>query len=197
MHICLSFSTRKSSMQRFPTFIFHFIFIGWKPNAFLFTLAGSWRLWLSPLHFLSLLHLQEWSKPWSFLYAFLCWEFLLNNIVDITALGIYCQNLIIWCLCHIITYSFQSLLKIGSYCACNHIFITCLWHLSLSVNMSWSGMEHNSQSFIAPSLTFTQFILLSSFFLCCIWFSVWWLSVWIVKLICFPNISVGFASHLC
>lgn len=61
----------------------------------------------------------------------------------ITALGIYCQILIIWCLCHIITYSFQSLLIIGSYCACNHIFITCLWHLSLAAKhlLKWHGAQ--------------------------------------------------------
>lgn len=42
-----SLSTRKSSTQSFPAFIFYFVFVGWKPNSFLFNLAGCWRLWLS------------------------------------------------------------------------------------------------------------------------------------------------------
>jgi len=128
--------------------------------------------------------------------VFLCWELLSNNTADITVLGTYCQNFIIWCLCQIITYSFQSLLIIGSYCAFNHISITCLWHLSLSakhlLKMSWtlySGIHCPISNLYTSLPWFSAFfsaVLDSQFddLLCKLWDSF-----------VFLKISMGFASH--
>lgn len=142
MHICLSFSTRKSSMQSFPTSFFTSSLLAENqmPSCLLWQAVEGYD-WAPPFSFFVTFTVV--IKPWSCLYVFLFCEFLWNHIVDITALGMYCQNLIIWCLCHIITYSFQSLLIIGSYCVCNHIFITCLWHLSLSAKhlLKWHGTQ--------------------------------------------------------
>lgn len=70
----LSFPTRRSFTQSFPTFILHFICIGWRPNSSLFNLAlcWSWRLWPStPRLFFHHYIYSSYQKRGAF-FVFLC-----------------------------------------------------------------------------------------------------------------------------
>lgn len=74
----LSFPTRRSYIQSFPTFILHFICIGWRPNSSLFNSALCWSCRLcqaydqTPPTFSSIITFHSSDQKHGAFFVFLC-----------------------------------------------------------------------------------------------------------------------------